>query len=164
MKKAIGLAVMVSAALLAGCASHEHYMQRLTERLHSKPLLTVRSGVLSVAPDPIVFKFREPNAAISWQAPAGFTFPADGIEVLGIVVDGEGRPIPPSPPALKAPNLRTQAGGKEAFRCESVDKGREFTCRPVAGAIRQGVYRYAMRLVDRDQKRIEGDPYVFGIE
>ena len=135
MKKTF-VVVALAAALMAGCASHDHHL-RIGDRLHSTPLLTVRLGIVSVAPEPIVLDLSDPKAMIAWQAPAGFTFPANGIEILGLVVDSKGNPIAPDPKELKAPNLGVQGGGSsEAFRCKSAEK--EFTCAPVAGVVRRG--------------------------
>lgn len=146
-------------AILAGCASHDQVLPRMADRLHSKPLITVRLGIVSVAPEPIVVDLRDEKASISWQAPVGHTFRGKGIEILGIMADAEGRPIPPDPEQLKKPNVRTlPEGQRSAFDCKV--SATEVVCAPVAGVVRRGVYRYAIRLLDKDQKPVDGDPYI----
>ena len=164
MNKTLG-AMAAAAALLAGCSSHHHHMHRLGDALHSRPLVTVRQGIISVAPEPIVFSIKEQRGPIVWNAPAGFTFPGNGIEILGQVVDREKRPVPPDVRVLKDPTLSVDPQGKRAFDCRANEKNREeFSCQPVAGVVQRGVYRYVIRLLDKDNKVLDSDPSIFPME
>lgn len=156
-------AVVLTAAVLAGCSTHRHPTQQFADQLHSQPLLTVRHGVISVAPDPIVIKRSELKGPITFLAPEGYTFPPNGIEFLGLVVNRNNQPIDPDPMELKRSAFDVNAEGRKAFDCRFDDKNpREIACHATA-ALRKGVYRYAMRL-QKGQERIEGDPHVFAMD
>jgi hypothetical protein len=179
MKK-LGLA-LVAAAALGACSHHPHGPSgRMADALHANPLLTVRGpGLISVAPEPIVLSLKQQKEPIVWRAPAGFTFPSkdnrdakdpknqkDGIEILGLLVDSQGRPVPPGPEALKESGLAVQAEGSRAFSCKIANQERTaFACSVNTDlVVKSGVYRYAIRLLDKDGKLIEWDPNIFGMD
>lgn len=173
MKKKLVLALCAAAALGA-CSHHPHRLDdRRADVLHSNPLLTVRGpGLISVAPEPIVLYLKELKAPIVWRLPAGFTFPVrsekggrDGIEILGLVIDGQGRAVPPGPEALKETGLGLAREEARAFKCEPANKEQtEFACVVEPTLVKKGVYRYAIRVLDKDGKLIEWDPNIFGME
>ena len=156
--------IAFAATALAGCTSFDR-VQRLGDALHEQPVLTVRDGVISVAPEPITFYPSQAKGPIVWRLPDGYTFPADGIVILGQVVDAQGRSVPPTTQALKDPGLRVQPAGRAAFSCRLNESNRrEFACEAVKGRISRGVYRYAIHVLDKDGKRIESDPNVFAMD
>ncbi len=164
MKKTLSAAVL-SAAVLAGCSVHQHHTRDFADQLHSRPVLTVRHGVISVAPDPIVIKKSELKGPITFLAPEGYTFPAtNGIEFLGLVTDRQGNPVAPDPRELKNSAFELQTEAKNAFNCRASEDRRQFVCDVVAERLKKGIYRYAMRLQDSSGKPIESDPSVFSME
>jgi len=168
MKK-LGLA-LVAAAALAACSHHPHGVtDQQANQLHTNPVLTVRGpGFISVAPEPIVVSIKElrnRGTPIVWRLPEGFRFVAEGgIEIVGVVVDGQGNPIKPDPKVSKDPNPRISREGRGAFTCQINDKDRgEFSCRFSERAV-PGIYRYNIRAMDSTGRLVESDPYVFGME
>lgn len=167
MKK-FGLA-LVAVAALGACS---HHPSRVTDQqanqLHTNPVLTVRgSGFISVAPEPIVVSIRElrnRGTPIAWRLPEGFRFAAEGgIEIVGVVVDGQGNPVKPDP-KIKDPNPRVSREGRNAFTCQINDKDRgEFSCRFSDRAV-PGIYRYNIRAVDSAGKPVESDPTIFAMD
>jgi hypothetical protein len=173
MKKKLGLALLAAAALTA-CSHHsQRISDRMAEALHANPVLTVRGpGLISVAPEPIVLNLKAQKEPIVWRVPSGYTFPVkdgkegrDGIEILGLLVDSQGRPVPPGPDALKESGLALLREESRAFNCAPANKERtEFACAVNSSLVKKGVYRYAIRLLDKDGKLIEWDPNIFGME
>lgn len=166
--KSKAFVAVLAAVVLTGCAMHGHHGDRggpRADRLHAFPMLTVRHGVISVAPDPIVIKRSEDKGPLTFLAPAGYTFPAkDGIEFLGIVTDRQGNPVLPDPRELKNSGFELQVEARNAFSCRASDSRREFICDIVPERLKKGIYRYAMRLQDSSGKLIESDPSVFSME
>ncbi|MCW5635406.1 MAG: hypothetical protein KIT17_18860 [Rubrivivax sp.] len=163
VRTALAAFAAVAAATLAGCATDR--VQRLGDALHARPVLTVRQGVISVSPEPVTVYLSTAKDPIVWRLPGGFSFPADGITILGQVVDAQGRGVPPNERALKDPGLRVQPEGRTAFACRLNESNRqEFACEPVKGRAAVGVYRYAIRVIDKDGKRIEWDPNIFAMD
>jgi hypothetical protein len=174
MKK-LGLMLVAAAAL--GACSHDskRISEAAAEALHANPVLTVRgSGLISVAPEPIVLRLAEQKEPIVWRLPSGFTFQVkgrkvdkeekeerDGIEILGLVVDSQGRPVAPGPDALKESGLDLKADEARAFRCAPANAERTaFACQVDQRLVKKGIYRYAIRLRDKSGKRIEWDPTI----
>lgn len=168
MKKSLSIAV--AAAVLAGCASHEHHTRRLGDQLHSTPLVTAPFGygIVSVSPEPIVLNLRVKEPKVTWSAPEGFTFSTDqktrGIEILGLVVDAKGEPVNlrTNPNALKDASPNVREGSSSHFRCDVAE--RQATCVPGVGLVKNGVYRYVIRLRDKAGNLIVGDPHVVPAE
>ncbi|MBL8323466.1 MAG: hypothetical protein JNJ89_00755 [Rubrivivax sp.] len=170
MKKLV--LALTAAAALGACSqlARERVSDQLANELHTNPVLTVRSGFISVAPEPIVVSMKElgrgPNAKpMTWRLPAGHRFAAEnGIEILGVVVDGQGNPVKPDPKVFKDPNPRISREGRAALSCQINDKDRsEFSCRFTDKAV-VGIYRYNIRAVDPSGKPVESDPSIFGME
>ena len=170
MKK-LGLA-LVAAAALGACSHHSHRVtDEQASQLHTSPVLTVRGpGFISVAPEPIVVSLRElgkgANAKpVTWRLPAGFRFAAEnGIEIVGVVVDGQGVPIKPDPKVNKDPNPRISREGRNALACQISEKDRsEFSCRFSERAV-PGMYRYNIRAVDSAGRPVESDPSIFAMD
>jgi len=151
---------LVGALVLAGCSMVPHGPQ--ASGGHERPALSLRYGVLAVSPEPVVI-MKTDRSPLTFSAPAGTTFPRNGIEFLGLVVDRNGNPVPPDPKALKDSAFDVNPDGRKAFDCRFDEKKpTEIVCTPT-GALAKGVYRYAMRVL-KDGKLIESDPHVFSME
>jgi hypothetical protein len=172
MKKLV--LTLVAAAALSACSHKPDVVNdRLANLLHTNPVLTVRGptpGFISVSPEPIVVSIRELGKGagakpITWRLPEGFRFAAEnGIEVLGVVVDGQGNPVRPDPKVLKDPNPRLSREGRNALSCQINEKDRgEFSCRFSDKAV-PGIYRYNIRAVDSAGRPVESDPSVFAMD
>lgn len=166
MNLRIGLAALLP-LLLSACAMHRHDpAQHLGDRLHQRPLITVKAGIVSVSPEPVVFQRSQSKGEIVWRLPAGYSFPDNGIEIKGLLVNKDRLAVKPDQYALMAPGLDVDASGKRAFDCQ-VNKTdqQEFKCEAAAAGYRIGVYRYMIRVVDDSTKRrIEWDPNIFAID
>ena len=166
--------VFVAAAALGACSHHPHRISdAVADALHANPVLTVRGqGVISVAPEPIVLNLKEQKVPIVWHVPSGFTFPVrggkegkDGIEILGLVVDGQGRPVRPGPEALKESELGLNREEARAFKCAATNPDRTtFACEVDQRLVKIGVYRYVIRVLDKNGKLIEWDPSIFSMD
>ncbi len=160
------LAALAATFVMTGCSLHpRHHDPRpgpgttSADALHTQPLLTVREGIISVAPEPIVVsisELRKKNQPIVWRLPAGYRFQKLGIEVLGV--------LPPTLEALKNTTLVPNPVGKAALECQAVEKDEQaFACRFTERAVK-GVYRYAIRVIDPAGKPIDWDPSVFAMD
>lgn len=181
MNRPTSLLTLAAAALLAGCVvlpqpprppsppqppwSGQPQQPGLADALHTRPLLTVRFGTISVSPEPIVVSLRDLKEPIVWRLPEGHRFPAEGgIEFLGIVVGAGGKPVPPSQESLKDPSPRLDRQGRQALECRvQGDDRREFACRFTARAM-PGVYRYVIRVIDKAGRTLEWDPSMFAMD
>lgn len=158
-------------AVLSGCAMHSHdHAARLGDRLHERPIVTVKGGLLSVAPEPVVFsasefKRREPaQRVLVWELPAGYRFnPKGGIEFKGVV-----------PAAKSAANQAAVMGSTEArlepapevFRCGPVrENPRAYSCAVDVDKLQvRRAYRYMIRVLTDKNEAIEWDPHAIPIE
>jgi hypothetical protein len=162
MKKTLFVAALAAVAL-GGCAISAQSV-RNTDQEHMRPAVTVRYGVLAVSPEPIAFNRLKDNGPITFQAPEGYTFPRNGIEFLGLVVDRNNNPVEPNPKALKDAGFDLDPEGRKAFDCRYDDKNpREIACQATS-AVKKGIYRYLMRVRAADGKVIDSDPHVFSME
>lgn len=156
---------------MSGCAMHPHDRAgHLGDRLHDRPIVTVRGGLLSVAPEPVVFSMgefrkREPaQRVLVWELPAGYRFnPDGGIQFKGMV------------PAAKPGSNQTTIMGStdarlepasDAFRCEAVrENPRAFRCAVNVDQLQlRRAYRYWIRVITDKGDRIEWDPHAIPIE
>lgn len=159
------------ALVMSGCAMHHpDHAGHMGERLHDRPIVTVRGGLLSVAPEPVVFSIaefrkREPSRReLVWELPAGYRFnPKGGIEFKGVV------------PAAKAGANQTAVMGstdarlepsREAFRCAPVrENPRAFRCAVDVEQLQvRRAYRYWIRVLTDRNEAIEWDPHAIPIE
>lgn len=160
-----------AALVLSGCAMHPHDRAgHLGDRLHERPIVTVKGGLLSVAPEPMVFSvsdFRKRDATqrvLVWELPAGYRFnPKGGIDFKGVV------------PAAKAgANQAAVMGSTEArlepaaevFRCGPVsDNPRAYRCAVDVEKLQvRRAYRYMIRVLNDRNEAIEWDPHAIPIE
>lgn len=164
------LATLAAGALLmAGCATHDHgarHAQQLERLLHSRPLVTVRYGVISIAPEPIVIHLKEVKGPLVFQLPEGYRFPAKapGIEFLGVIIGENGQPQKPSQDLVKEPRPRLNVEARRHFLCTTDDKTyREVSCQVTSSVLRNAVYRYTIR-VEGPNGTITWDPNVFSMD
>lgn len=165
MNRLIGVA-LAATVLLGGCAMHPHdHAQRLGDWLHERPLITVKGGIISVAPEPIVVYRGKSAGPIVWRLPKGYTFPDDGIEIKGRVIGRDNQAVLPNQAALKDPGLGIDPKPMRAFDCSVNSNDRqEFSCRPAPGITELGVYRYVIRVLKDGKERIEWDPHIFSMD
>ena len=151
MKKwVIGLAAY--AVLLAGCATYKG-VPEFEDR--TRPQVTIRDGQIAVSPG-ILFYFQdERNVTVVWQLPKDgrYTFPREN----GIVIEGE---------IIDDVIRAKEKGGRdsvaldrsqtEIVECRARSEV-EFTC--LNRHTRPGVYKYTIRVIDREtRKTLERDP------
>lgn len=157
---------VAAAAVLGGCSMHHAAHHDRTDGLHHRPLITVRAGTISIAPEPVVLLRGRDQGRIVWSAPPGYTFADDGIEIKGRVIDRAGAPVRPNHLALAQPGLGLDPGAAKAFACELERKERRsFSCTvrdPAAPPA--GVYRYHIRLRAADGSRLDWDPSIFAMD
>lgn len=143
----LGLAALLS-LVLASCSIFERPPPP------SNPVVSVKDGKISVAPDPLRFKVVQGPVDIVWRlAPdSGATFPDDGITIDGRL---------PFPPA-EAQRMMGQATKPDPRQTEIVDCRRrsatEFSCRNRNTT--PGVYKYTIRVVTKDGKLPPFDPHI----
>ncbi len=152
------LVVLTAAAVMAGCAQHHRpdHGQRFDSVIHERPLVTVKSGVISVSPEPLVFLKAQRDVRIQWELPRGLTFPDNGIVIEGQVMDPtkRGEPLSPSAQAHKVvgPINREQ---QEIVDCKRGEDRQTFSC--LNRHTKPGVFRYTIRAIV-DGKVVESDP------
>lgn len=140
----LGLAALLS-LVLASCSIFERPPPP------TNPVVSVKDGKISVAPDPLRFRVAQGRVDIVWRlAPdSGATFPDDGITIDGQV------------PSSSAETQR-QATKPDPRQTEIVDCRRrsptEFGC--VNRNTKPGVYKYTIRVVTKDGKLPPFDPHI----
>ncbi|MEN9630878.1 MAG: hypothetical protein RJA10_4106, partial [Pseudomonadota bacterium] len=90
--------LVLTAALLGGCAMHGHgpdHHARMAEQLYRMPLVTVKAGLISVSPEPLVLRRSEAADEIVWVLPPGLTFQKNGIQIEGLLRGANGEYLPP---------------------------------------------------------------------
>jgi hypothetical protein len=141
------LFVYIACALgLSGCA-HLKWVPSLEER--SLPQVTVKDGRIVVTPE-ILFYFKdEREVDIVFQLPrgGGFTFPTDN----GLVIEGEllDQVIRGERTSVVLDRNQKEIACK--WRSEV-----EFVCRNMH--TRPGVYKYTIRVIDKDKRTVQRDP------
>ena len=86
-------------ALLGGCAMHPHHPDGPRgpyrgEAQHQQVRVTVKGGIISVSPEPLVFLRSEREQRIQWLLPRGLSFADNGNLLL--VADADD-PLLPAP-------------------------------------------------------------------
>ena len=133
--------------VLSGCASWKG-VPTFEER--SRPQVVVKDGRIVVTPE-ILFYFKdERDFEIVWLLPkgGGFTFPTDN----GIVIEGE---LLDQVIRGERNSVVLDKGQNEIIRCSRRSET-EFAC--FNRHTRPGVYKYTIRVIDKDKRTLQRDP------
>jgi hypothetical protein len=163
---------LLAAGVLGGCAMrhgehgdpHEHHRRSMGLQQHLQPQVSVKGGVISVSPEPLVYLKDEGAVGIVWHAPKGYTFPSDGIVVEGQVVDAKtGEPLRPTqtkrPPADRTTLDRKQ---KQIVDCKVDGDGQRFSCRNQNSSF--GWFKYSIRLLHDGKVVGPFDPEIMNVD
>lgn len=151
---ALALATLAAITLTTGCASHRHDPSHMIERLHLRPQVTVKAGIVSISPEPLVFARDERDVRITWQAEKGFSFTDDGIVIEGRVSNArKGQAV-----AAMTERLQLDRDQKEIIDCQPAADRRSFSCRNLN--TRSGVFKYTIRVRDAQGRVHEFDPTI----
>ena len=146
MNKSLPLALVAAAALLGGCVGHHMHhgggpggpMGPRGEAMHVNPLVSVKGGVVSVSPDPLVFLKGEKDVRITWRLGAqGLSFPENGIVIEGPKQD-------------------------EIVDCKPGEGGRDFSC--LNRHSRPGTYKYTIRVLQDGKALKPLDPNIMNLD
>lgn len=165
-RAAVRLLLAGSLTGLGGCAwlpTHDDPERQLAERLHRRPLVHVKAGLLSVSPEPVVLHTGVGDRSIAWQLAAPAQFEGAGILVLGRLVDSRGEPVPPTQKALETPGLKIDGTQRQAFACRVSEDRRQVTCTPTGKPGARGVYKYQIRVL-HEGKTLLWDPNILHLD
>ena len=156
MIKQLALA-LVAAAVLAGCAGHRHHHAGGDgpRSMHFNPMVSVKGGVVSIAPEPLVFLRSEKNVDITWRLPPGLSFPENGIVI-------EGRVIEPPKGATTATARQGLDSRQEEIVCPKQPGGQTFTCKNRNS--RPGIYKYTIRVLQDGKPLPAYDPSIMNLD
>jgi hypothetical protein len=162
MRHSIVFAVAAAVSVLGGCASHRHgdvhsHGSMSALAVHMSPQITVRGDIISVGPEPLVFRKGDGSVSITWSLPPGFKFADNGIVI-------EGRIGEPGKPPVQA-TLAARAAGdskQDQIVCPSKGEGRRFTCVNRNGEY--GAFKYRINVIRDDGKLLTSDPSIMNIE
>lgn len=163
---AVRLLLAGSLTGLGGCGwlhTHDGHERHLAERLHQRPLVHVKAGLLSVSPEPVVLQAGAGDRSIAWQLPAPALFEGAGIVVLGRLVDARGEPVPPTQKALETPGLKIDGTQREAFACRVSEDRRQVSCTSSGKPGARGVYKYQIRVL-HEGKTLLWDPNILHLD
>lgn len=159
---ATGAAALI-AALGAGCAMHAHdpsHHARMAEQLYRYPLVSVKAGLVSVSPEPLVLRRSEAVDEIVWTLPAGLSFAKEGIRIEGLLLGRNGEPLPPRQDAHLSADARPDPRTAAHFRCEP--RGvQQFACKVDRGQSRPGIYKYTIRVLQDGKALAPADPNIY---
>jgi hypothetical protein len=166
------VAALVAAGVLGGCAMHhgergehhEHHRRSMGLQQHLQPQVSVKGGVISVSPEPLVYLKDEGAVSIVWHAPKGYTFPSDGIVVEGQLVDAKtGEPLRPTqtmrPPADR---IRLDSKQQQIVDCKVDGEGQRFSCRNRNSGF--GWFKYSIRLLHDGKPVGPVDPEIMNVD
>ena len=144
MKKRLFIC-LVFALAFSGCTTLK-WVPSFEER--RTPQVTVRDGRI-VVPEVLFYFKDERDFEVVWQLPrgGGFTFPENGIVIEGELLDQVIRGERNSVVLDKAQN--------EIVKCARRSEI-EFTC--FNRHTRPGVYKYTIRVIDKDKRTLQRDP------
>lgn len=162
---ALSLPALALALTMGGCAMHhaQHHDQHLGAMLHERPLVYVKSGVISVSPEPVVLHPGAGDKGITWRLPRGTSFDGPGIVVLGRLVDAKGEAVPPTQRALETPGLKVDERQRDAFACTVAEDRQSVRCSPTGKPGSRGVYKYLIRVL-HDGKPLSWDPNILHLD
>lgn len=155
MIKHLALA-LVAAAALAGCAGHHHHHGggEGPRSIHFNPMVSAKGGVVSIAPEPLVFLRSEKNVDITWRLPPGLSFPRNGIVIEGRVSES---------PKRAASSARQVLDTKQdEIVCPPQEGGQTFTCKNRNS--RPGVYKYTIRVLQDGKPLPAFDPEIMNLD
>lgn len=135
------------ALVLSGCA---HWKGVPTFEERSRPQVVVKDGRIVVTPE-ILFYFKdERDFEVVWQLPkgSGFTFPTDN----GIVIEGE---LLDQVIRGERNSVVLDKSQNEIVKCTRRSEV-EFAC--LNRHTRPGVYKYTIRVIDKDRRTLQRDP------
>lgn len=166
MKRTAGLlalAAALTAALTAGCAMHAHdpsHHGRMAEQLYRFPLVSVKAGLISVSPEPLVLRRSESVDEIVWTLPPGLSFAKDGIRIEGLLLGRNGEPLPPRQDAHVTPDAKPDPRTAAHFRCEPRG-AQQFACKVDRSQSRLGIYKYTIRVLQDGKALAPADPHIY---
>ena len=142
------------ALTLAGCAMHGYHPDGVpktgADPAHN-PVVSIKGGVISVGPDPLVFTRDEGAVAITWHLPRGYAFADKGIEIDGRVIE------------------RNKLGGAAAIDaqqneivCADKGGGRTYTC-VNRNSVRGASYKYTIRVRQDGKDLPPRDPEIWNL-
>jgi hypothetical protein len=153
----------LTAALLGGCAMHGHgpgHHAQMAEQLYRMPLVTVKAGLISVSPEPLVLRRSEAADEIVWVLPPGLTFQKNGIQIDGLLLGGNGEPLAPRQDAHVGVAAKPDPRSAGHFRCEPRGE-RQFACKLDKKQSRPGIYKYTIRLMQDGKALPPADPHIY---
>ncbi|MFT3817149.1 MAG: hypothetical protein QM750_05895 [Rubrivivax sp.] len=169
MNKRLPLALIAAAALLGGCAGHHMHhgggpggpggpMGPRGEAMYANPLVTVKGGVVSISPEPLVFLASEKDVRITWRlGSAGLSFPDNGIVVEGRVVGDVRRSS-----AAAAARQELDPKQDQIVDCKRGAEGREFSC--LNRNTQPGRYKYTIRVLQDGKPLQPFDPEIMNLD
>ena len=153
----------LTAALLGGCAMNGHgpgHHGRMAEQLYRMPLVTVKAGLISVSPEPLVLRKSEAGDEIVWNLPPGLTFQERGITVDGLLRDAKGERLRPVQDAHVGVAAKPEPGTDKHFKCEA--RGRQqYVCKVDKKMSQVGIYKYTIRLMQDGKALPPADPSIY---
>lgn len=158
---------VLGVSLLAGCAMHsrDHAAAQGVHRgaaLNQQPMVTVKGGIVSVGPEPLVFLKDEREQRITWRLPRGLSFADRGIVIEGRLLDpATGQPLRPGQDALKNDRVPIDPGQQEIVDCKPAADRQSYSC--LNRNTRPGVFRYTIRVL-ADGKLLVWDPAIMNME
>lgn len=164
LKRWAAVAAALSASVLGGCAMQHHDRAgHLSERLYQRPLVTLKAGILSVSPEPLVLRRSEATTDIVWSLPPGLSFGKAGIAIEGLLLGRDDQPLPPRQDAHLAEGSKPDPSTRDHFRCAPRSE-REFACTVDKKAARVGIYKYTIHVRQGGKDLPPADPNIFHLD
>jgi hypothetical protein len=132
----------------------------MSDRLYVNPLITVKAGIISVSPEPLVLRKSDAGDEIVWNLPPGLTFQDRGISVDGLLQDAKGERLRPNQDAHVGVATKLEPGSDKHFKCEVRGK-QQYACKVDKKVSQKGIYKYTIRLKQDGKDLPAADPSIY---
>jgi hypothetical protein len=158
------VAAVLSVAVLGGCATQHHdHARHMSEMLYQRPLVTVKGDIISVSPEPLVMFKSDPKAEVVWTLPSGYSFARRGITIEGLLLGRTDEPLTPRQDAQLSEGAKPDPGTRNHFVCEPRG-AQQYACKADPKLVRNGIYKYSVRVLKDGKELPVADPNIFHLD